>query len=288
MATVYLNALTGNDSNTYVQAQNPATPWLTPGKVQTSATTGDTVVMAAGTYAWETIGFTKEFTWTGASLSSGFPTTILDGAGTNVYWLVCGTTNFSNLKFQNVIHASQYNSIIGTDNTGSAATITFTNCRFTNIQLRNDLTGGIVGEFLQTAIITLTNCLFDNISRVSGGTGAALISEQSSGNLTLTLINCVISLATGGTSQITHLFKKTTSLSITLKNNIFNNSTGGTLTACSGTPTWTSVLNDDFYLITSAPTGTNCITSQPLFCDTSSANFNLRPTSPCIDTGVIP
>jgi hypothetical protein len=29
------------------------------------------------------------------------------------------------------------------------------------------------------------------------------------------------------------------------------------------------------------------ITTDPLFVDAANSNFNLRPTSPCIDTGVI-
>jgi hypothetical protein len=49
-ATLYV-ATTGSDSRTYVEAQNPATPWATIGKAATLVAAGDTVNVAAGTYA---------------------------------------------------------------------------------------------------------------------------------------------------------------------------------------------------------------------------------------------
>src|SRR5574343_1020800 len=50
MATVYVDGALGSDSNTYVQAQSALTPWLTIGKPIASATAGDSVTIADGTY----------------------------------------------------------------------------------------------------------------------------------------------------------------------------------------------------------------------------------------------
>jgi hypothetical protein len=49
MATLYVRK-TGSDSNSYAQAQTPATAWLTINKALTSALSGDTVYIGAGVY----------------------------------------------------------------------------------------------------------------------------------------------------------------------------------------------------------------------------------------------
>ena len=52
MPTVFVST-NGNDANSYVQAQSPATPWAHPLKANASATAADTVSIADGTYAAE-------------------------------------------------------------------------------------------------------------------------------------------------------------------------------------------------------------------------------------------
>ena len=49
----------------------------------------------------------------------------------------------------------------------------------------------------------------------------------------------------------------------------------------------TTATYTDFYQVTSAPSGIGNITSDPLFVDAANGNFNLRPASPCIDTGTL-
>lgn len=60
MATVFLSSTIGNNSNSYAQAQNIATPWLTPEKSVTSAVAGDSVIFADGSYISAThVSYTK-------------------------------------------------------------------------------------------------------------------------------------------------------------------------------------------------------------------------------------
>ncbi len=46
-ATTYYVATTGSDSNTSMQAQNPATPWLSPQHAVNNINCGDTIIGAA-------------------------------------------------------------------------------------------------------------------------------------------------------------------------------------------------------------------------------------------------
>ena len=77
-ATLYV-ATTGTDSRTYAQAQNPLTPWLTITNAAALVQAGDTVNVAAGTYA-ENVTLTRSGTqaapikWVGAANH----TTIID------------------------------------------------------------------------------------------------------------------------------------------------------------------------------------------------------------------
>jgi hypothetical protein len=74
------------------------------------------------------------------------------------------------------------------------------------------------------------------------------------------------------------------------KNNIFYKDTvGGVAALTINTPTSCpfTYQNNCAYNCTAVPTGTGNITTDPLFVDLTNSNFNLRPTSPCIDGGVL-
>jgi hypothetical protein len=49
-AATYYVATTGSDAYTTVQAQNPATPWLTVQKAEDNSAAGDTIIVASGLY----------------------------------------------------------------------------------------------------------------------------------------------------------------------------------------------------------------------------------------------
>lgn len=272
MATVYLSP-TGSDSNTYAQAQSPSTPWLTPGKVQSAATTGDSVVMAAGTYTFASITFTKSFTWTGAALASNVPTTIIQQSSNNQTWVanaVGNTQSFSNIMIRNGI-----NSAATVFSLASAAVWTFANCILKNMQISS---GNSLWDGTSAASLIFSYCAFDDIYAADATTSFGRIIPP-------TMTGCSISFRTTSPGAVRYIFNGITGGA--LKNCIIRNSTGGTVTWNNGTVTTTATYCD-FYNITSSPAGTGNITSDPLFVDESNSNLLLRPTSPCIDTGVIP
>lgn len=269
MATVYLNAATGNDSNTYAQAQNPATPWLTPGKVNTSATTGDSVVMAAGTYTFASVTFsTKSFTWTGSTIfTNNLPTTILDGGGAAATWTGQPQT-INNILFQNTVPAGGGNGLF------NSILPTFSNCVFRTITF-----GGSNCQLIRSYPVggcTMNNCLIMN-------TPLSTVNDQYifGTNGAINLTNCIISI-TGSYTGI--IIKAYSAMTATIKNTIISNSGGGTITYSNGSVT-NAVTYSDLYNITSGPTDTGVITTAPLFVDEANGNFNLRPASPAIDTG---
>lgn len=290
MATVYI-ATTGSDAYTYAQAQSSATPWLTPGKVNTSATTGDTVSMAAGTYTWASVTFTKVFTWNGAALVNGLPTTILDGAAAHVRTISSAATQtWNNIKFQNVIQTSD----AGIFESVSANGGIFTLCVFTNLQIRGANIGDGYGLFSSsgapTAVPwTLTNCLFYNIQAATATTTAPYIFDGR--ETTVIMTGCTFYNVATGANALGGLFRRNFvgTFSITIKNCIFYSNPA--INYSFGTIVNTSISYSDFYQITSAPTGTGTITSDPLLIDPSNPttpNFRLSQSSPCVGTAIVP
>lgn len=273
MTTVYLSP-TGSDSYTYTQAQNPATPWATPGKVQTSATSGDTVSMAAGTYTFSSVTFTKSFTFIGATLSNGFPTTILDGASVSATWSFSGQTiSLTNLMFQNVVISTSTRLFFG----NGTGTLNATSCVFRTIQL-NDANAFVLREPLAG---TFTNCLFYGITS-SGHTSTGLFAFPTA----LTLNNCTIYLS-DSTNYVKNIVHTTISGTITITNLVaFSITSSTSWRNAAGTATW-QLTYSCLYNFGGSPSGTGVITSDPLFVDAANSNFNLRPTSPCIDTGIL-
>lgn len=281
MATVYLNAATGNDANSYAQAQNPATPWLTPGKVQTSATTGDTVIMAAGTYTYASVSFTKAFTWVGAALSNGVPTTVLDGANANAQWgFNGGTTQLSNILFQNVTVSSAGSAFCLTNATTTA---TFTSCMFKNITNTN-AGGFLFYNFSTNSILNFTGCAFFNCyTSATNATSCTFFSSNGAGSV-INITNCTF-VWTTTPNVTTAIFRLSAAATeIVGKNSIFRNATANSYpyrtAAIDVTATYCC-----FNGWTNNPAGTGNITSDPQFVDAANGNFNLRATSPCLGTG---
>lgn len=304
MATVYVSP-TGSDSNTYAQAQSRATPWLTIGKCNTSATTGDTIVCLSGTHTWATVAFTKSFTIqadvnpTGGVSVAATWNTIFDGAGAGVIWRISGQTlSITGIEFKNQISADN-SEVFGTN--ANSCTLTATNCKFTDIQTSagnfggassalffcNTNTGGILFN------LTCQNCTFQNVRRASGSLGIlnTIFGSRSASNAhSVTFTNCVFYLPEA-TYPLQALFNVAASNTITLafKNNIVHTNSAVRWIVTSGAAFYaSSVTYSDLYNMASSPTlGTGAITSDPLFVDATVGNYNLRPTSPCIATGTM-
>ncbi len=109
-ATYYVSSTSGNDSYSSTQAQNPATPWKTIGKVNSflgSLNPGDTVKLQAGSIFTQPLNFWKSGTSAkpivlttygsgNAPLISGFTALTGWGGGTgNVWQVTCSTCGLS-------------------------------------------------------------------------------------------------------------------------------------------------------------------------------------------------
>jgi hypothetical protein len=85
MATIFISP-SGNDTT---GAGTSGNPYLTLAKASAVKSSGDTISMAAGTYAWnDSAAPWIVNTLTGPALATGsnLPTAIIDGGGGNVGW----------------------------------------------------------------------------------------------------------------------------------------------------------------------------------------------------------
>lgn len=276
MATYYI-ATTGNDTTGDGSSGNP---WLTISKAHTAASSGDTVMVAAGTYTWTDQTFTKSLTIIGAGITQ----TVFNGGGAAIRWtLGAYTLSVSGIKFTGSLLSNNGVFIVVTD-----TILIMENCLFSGLTINASTLGGIIGinGGVVPISITLTSCIFDNCKN----SGNALIGVRSwTGTHTVTITGCTI-IFTDATAACDYLFtfqSATSALSIVMKNTIVYNTTGTTIaTINEGSPTITATYCD-FYTITSSPTGTGVITSDPLFVDAANGDFHLRPSSPCINTGTL-
>ena len=138
--TWYVNGIDGNNGN---DCKSPTTACKTIGHTISQATSGDSIVVAAGTYT-ENITISMSLNVIGSSAS----TTIIDGGGTGiVVWISSGTVRLSNVTVRNG-HSGIHN----------FGTLTISNCTVS----KNSGGGGILNGNASMLII--------NNSTVSGNT----------------------------------------------------------------------------------------------------------------------
>lgn len=278
MATYYI-ATTGNDTTGDGSSGNP---WLTLAKFLSSSTSGDTCICGAGTYTFATATIASRTIY---AASPSAPA-IFNATGA-VVWTVTSST-IRNCKFTNT----------GTTMfTCNAAT--FEKCQFVDLIYINNNDGHALFSHTSVAAnvnTSLIGCLIDNPTRHASSTFyLALFGFRGPTSSTLTLTNNIISIETMSAAFGLIGGNNTGTLPITVNdtNNIFLNSsgqnfnftqfTGGSTVTTGGT----SRTNCRRNINTGWPAGTGNITSDPLFVDATNSNFNLRPTSPCINTGTL-
>jgi len=273
MSVIYLAPTpTGDDSRTYAQAQNPATPWATVAKVNSSATSGDTVSMAAGTYAFSSATFSKSFTWNGAALSGGFPTTILDGGGASATWgFSAQTITLSKITIQNIVLSSATPVFHGY----SLGTLNATNCVFKTLQL-NDANAFLFREIVNG---TLVNCAFYATSSSAHATSGLIAFPAG-----LTMANC-IGYFTETSNYLQTLIHFALGGTITIKNTIMQSATASMLwRSGAGSATW-ALSYSCMYGLGGSPSGTGVITTDPKFIDPTNVDFHLAHDSPALGMG---
>lgn len=284
MATYYINASTGNDTTGTGTA---LLPWQTLAKAITSSTTNDTIVCqaAAATYAWVTQSIAGR-TIQAATLGDA----IFDGAGAHVVWTLSLTNVITKIIFQNAIQTSSSRIFQHTATNGYS--FTYNNCIFRNTTIRGG-TGSVDGLFGRTGNGATTetwafnNCAIYNIDANTANRAQIIGIRELRG--TLSIYNCVYYNDESGTA-IPAAFIDTifvaSSLAISIVNSIFKSVNSHVFRANAGTAVETVNYND-FNNFTATISGTGNITTDPLFVDAANGNFNLRPTSPAINAGVL-
>ena len=294
----YLNADTGDDT---AGDGSSGSPWLTLAKAHTEATTEDTIICqdSTATYSFVSQTFTKNLTIQGEqSDASG---AVFDGGGGAVKWTFHdnGSVTLEKCTFQNAKTASGQTLFSLGDSAGNTFAFTMANCIFKDIIMlasANNQSGivGTSGNAAGSQVIAIANSLFHHCSKENTTYPAAYIAVKwgmTSGSITVT--NCTIyGNQTDSNLSIDHFNGTGTSsgagdAEVTLKNNIFQH-TGIALDMDNSSVFITETVDYNCFNGTiNNPAGTGNITSDPLFVDVANENFNLRPSSPCLNTGTL-
>ncbi|QNN23306.1 hypothetical protein HED60_13820 [Planctomycetales bacterium ZRK34] len=299
--TTYYIALTGNDSTGDGSNGNP---WRTPEPFHNIAVEGqDSLILKNGTWDYNDtasfpagnqfqFGFTYQgesrsgcvlsddgSNWTNEQFGADGKTTIVKDmtlmgivktTNENIAGAtLAGTVIFDSIQFNDIDVSNGTSSnapFMGRDGTGvsnASFDVTFQFCEFYNI-FKTTTNGFVFGHRRASDASNDSTIRFVNSTYHCDQTGAAV---------PLAVILTGISIST-----YYHYYAR---------NMIFFNDSGATYTLIE---TASEISQDDdysdYYLMTNPPTlGGNSITSDPLFMDSSSNNYNLRPTSPCINAG---
>ena len=290
MATYYISP-TGNDTT---GDGTIGTPWATISKAHTSASNGDTIICLAGTYTMANQTFTKALTIQGATTDPSLY--VFDANSASVLWKWNSVScNIQYLKFIRWTTTGKVDGRFWIAHANDTASY-ITNCMFVG-QLGSDTyTGAVVSSTNGNASssLTVSNSLF-NVEFLSAS-NSPVIYTGSASTAVVTMTNCVIHVTGSGTPNTQSwgvINLHSGYLYFYLKNVIADN-VGASKSLFSTAyfaqpPPAANMTYSCLYNFTTNPTvGTGSITSDPLFVDSASGNFNLRPTSPCLDTGVVP
>lgn len=279
MATYYI-ATTGNDTTGDGSSGNP---WLTISKANSSSTTGDTIVLAAGTYTQAASLTLSARTYQGA----GYDSTIIDFASGNFRLTLNGSVvTVQDLQVANIARTAEEFCI---ENTVSGAVISFAHVWLKSLVcgISRSIVGGDGGFGLAPSTTTFDSCIFTGCAkRTTGGTSSYL--GLGSNSSSITLINCVIYDTAASSVGLSVVFGLGSSNRLFVFKNSILYSANSILFNVSGTQLYTGSATNCVFGWSSVPAGAAAtITSDPLFVDAAGDNFNLRPTSPALNAGTL-
>lgn len=298
MATIYLNADTGNDST---GSGTSGSPWKTISKAHTSGSSGDTVILQESTaaYTFSTQAFTKNLTIQGqyrpaVNTSTGAWGTInnlsksctLDGSAAKVKWSGAVTLDLVDLVVTNAKDGVSSQQGIFYQITD----MSFTRCVFHAIT-STSTTGkrGSLIELNSTTPCSITACIFYDFT-FSGSTYSPIVA----GNTQNAELEMYHSIVYGCPSVFN--FEDTSSHYLDVRNNIFEGD--GTRTAgrihSGGTNNGVTFSYNNYYNFTGLGTGSTGVadggnnwTTDPLFQSPANADFRLQSSSPVRTTDVL-
>jgi hypothetical protein len=216
-------------------------------------------------------------------------------------WKFSGTSIITGIKFYRIpIRKYNYgnaNIIEG----ASSSNITVNLCEFNQCGANaiSNVGGGIISNNgASGCTFNITNNLFyknynplTNVEYANAGTAFNFITSGTLNTITFTGNTFYFTTKPASASYEFTYFcggDRETWSSYIMKNNIFYRD-GDALTDFrkTGNDAWDFDNNCNYGGWTDVPSGTGNITSDPLFVDVENENLNLRPSSPCIDTGTL-
>lgn len=290
MAEYFLNADTGDNST---GDGSSGSPWETLAYAFDQSSAGDTIICQDSTATYSFVDDTFDHNITIQGEQDDASGAVFDGAGgQNIRWFVSAgvTLNITKITFTNVNDTTEIPSEISAH--GDNATITATSCVFHDWVGYGSpgsqgaiLCAGDTGH-LTGVTITAISCLFYDIHNVANTYG--ILNTRTSINATLNMTSCTVySNTETPVSGVVVAFSLEAGNVINLKNNIYVDGQSASLkiisTGGGGIAVSKNVSYNDYYG-TVDEGGTGSITSDPLFVDVDNNNFNLRPSSPCIDS----
>lgn len=282
MATYYINADTG-DNTTGDGSQG--SPWLTLSYAYSQVNSGDTIIAQDSTSEYtmpDNFSPTKEFTLSGETVG-GAVFSRPGVSSVSYWWRTYSNITLNRIDFRDII-PDVYDGIL---NVYSTADLTINNCRFYDITYTQ--AQHCIFSTNNTGKIKVNNCAFFDI--IFPATRGWFICQNGGDNTNrfAEFVNNVFYFKNQPGNETQYFTGKSDgtagTISLTMYNNILYNgqSVGIAVT------NYTSGSNNCFYgpvssNFTNLP---NTITSDPMLIDPSNRNFNLSPSSPCIDAGTL-
>lgn len=280
----------GNDTT---GTGSSAMPWATISKAHTMAASGDTIICKAGTYTWSNQTFSKTLTVQGESIPAYNSTAktwggvVFDGATVQTRWINSAAITLRNLIFTNIINTTL--SVFDVN-----ASLSLAGCVLHNINHRAyyQITPGFFDLDSFSNTLSLLGCVFFN-NPTNGGTDS-IESEGyislASGSPIIVISNCVFYDAAH--RHLIFLLANIATSTIIAKNNIFYSSAGimsrlvGVFSDTNPTTGTRTFSNNTYVGWSNNQTDANANASSPQFIDPANGDFNIRPGSPAVNSGV--
>lgn len=278
--TIYANKDSGSDSTGDGSSGNP---YQTISKCNTEASDGDTIILQDSTasYSFGNLTLTDNITIQGEQDDGSGA--IIDGGSTSndPQWEISTdtTATIEKCRFTNFGYSNRSPAFVCSN---PSKKFIFNNVWFYGFLTGTDTNkvGSLIGPSgASSGTFELHNVLMYDIGQDGGSDYFVIFAARPTevDGLTIYLEN------TGTQNRVFELkgWPEGTSAG---KNCIIYDNTG---TFNSGAGNFDSFTYSCFYNTTDTPSGTGVITSDPLFVDAPNYDFRLRPSSPCINTGVL-